>query len=120
MGLLNFREPKKAAAPETQIICDLDSVVEKRAAFTLEGVTHYVNPVTTQNFVIWVTKLAELKKEMDAESVKQKYFEMINFMCPTVTMKMINKLTQAQCVMLFAAICDKVMGKQPEAEKKSP
>lgn len=119
MGILNFREPKKAA-PDTQIICDLDSVVEKRAAFTLDGVSHYVNPVTTQSFVVWVSKLAELKKESDPEAVKQKYFEMINFMCPTVTMKMINKLTHAQSVMLFAAICDKVMGRQPEAEKKSP
>lgn len=117
MSLFGLREPQKKA-PEAEIVCDLDSIVEKRAAVVLGGVTHFIRPVTTQNFVVWVTKLAKLKQLSDPGDIRDLYFEMTSDMIPSITKEVVNGMTQHQCVALFAAICEKVMGKTPETEEK--
>ena len=120
MGLFNIKEPVKKA--DTQVICDLDSIVEKRSAFTLRGQTHYIDPITTEKFINFVTKLSDISKiKEDAAKVRDTYLEMIRGVCSTISKEDIDSLTHAQSIMLFAAICDKVMGKSPmnEDEKKN-
>lgn len=120
MGLFQIKEP--ARKPDVDIICDVDSIVERRAGFTLNGQTHYIDPITTEKFLRFVTKLSEITAvKDDPKQVRDKYLEMIQSVCSTVSSRDIDRLTHAQSIMLFAAICDKVMGKKPmtEDEKKN-
>lgn len=122
MGLFAIKEPLRKPDSKVDIICDLDSVVEKRAAFTIRGKTHFIEPITTKLFIDFVSKLSEISKiKDDADLVRQGYYDMIRGVCKSITMDEINTLTHAQSIMLFGAICDKIMGRKPmsEEEKKN-
>lgn len=120
MGLFALKEPVKQL--DAEVICDLDSIIEKRAVCTLNGKQHYVEPVTNARFIEFSMKLAEIAKiKDDPKKVLGIFQEMISSMCPTISKDEINALTQAQSIMLYAAITDKVMGRSPmsEEEKKN-
>jgi hypothetical protein len=119
VGLFALKEPVKGSNAE--IICNVDSIVEKRAAFILNGRTHYIDPITTEKFIAFVTKLGEMADiKEDAHKVRDKFLEMIRSVCSSVSKSDVDGLTQMQSISLFCAIRDKVMGKTPEDEKKNP
>jgi response regulator RpfG family c-di-GMP phosphodiesterase len=130
MGIFNFREPKKTDKP-TIVVADFDRLESHSVGFVLHGKTHIIRPVKVREFYAAISKLAafaelQKKEKLTDDEVNQKYLEIIQTLCDTITLKDIQECTAPQIGGLFQLIVDSILGKSQAqgvpmeaAEKKS-
>jgi hypothetical protein len=130
MGIFNFREPKKTDKP-TIVVADFDRLESHSVGFVLHGKTHIIRPVKVREFYAAISKLStfgelQKKEKLTDDEVNQKYLEIIQTLCDTITLKDIQECTAPQIGGLFQLIVDSILGKSQaqgvpmeEAEKKS-
>lgn len=114
MSVFNFKPARPTA--ESDIISDLDALIEKPIGFTFQGKTHVINPITTATFF----KVANALSAMDALKNKGDYSKddlvgvylgVFSSVCDTIGRKEIESMTQAQAGALLQIILDCVVGK---------
>jgi hypothetical protein len=130
MGIFNLREPKKTDKP-TIVVADFDRLESHSVGFVLHGKTHIIRPVKVREFYAAISKLAafgelQKKEKLTDDEVNQKYLEIIQTLCDTITLKDIQECTAPQIGGLFQLIVDSILGKSQAqgvpmeaAEKKS-
>lgn len=119
MGVFNL----KSKAAQVEVMCDLDHVIEREIGFVFKGETHYLEPITTERFIRFAKGLIEIQKEQEsADRVMELYLAMIQSVCKSFTAEHVKQLTQAQAIVLFTHIANKIMGRserETEDEKKN-
>jgi hypothetical protein len=112
MNLFSSKKSKHA----TEIVADLDQIVGKPVAFRLAGKTHYIDPITTQEFYGLANATAELwalkdEAKITADELVDRYYGIVFSVCKTIKRKDIEAMTQAQVTALYSLIMDTVMGR---------
>lgn len=107
----------------SNLIADLDSIVEEKIMFKLHGKQHFIAPISTIEFFKFAEKLAAFNALRDKENIKGEelvngYFEVISSVCNSINIDDIEKCTSAQIGALFQLVLDKVMGRLTDEKKK--
>jgi hypothetical protein len=130
MGIFNFREPRKPEKPIV-VVADFDKLESHSVGFVLHGKTHIIRPVKVKEFYAAISKLAtfgelQKKEKLSEDEVSEKYLEIIQTLCDTITLKDIKECTDPQIGALFQLIVNSILGKSQAqgipmeaAEKKS-
>jgi hypothetical protein len=118
MNFLNRFRPSRPVpgAKDFELIADIDALITKPIGFKLFGKHHVVAPMDMDHFFAWTEKLAAmwaLNKKENAKPAElyQVYFDLINSVCPTVTMADIKKCSGAQIAAISGILFDHATGK---------
>jgi hypothetical protein len=107
----------------SNLIADLDSLIEEKVVFRLHGNQHFISPISTLEFFKFAERLAVLNSLRDKENIKgdelvNSYYEVISSVCPSISIEDVEKCTSAQVGALFQLVLDKVMGRLTDEKKK--
>lgn len=117
-----MKDPSHGGA---NIVADLDAILTEPIHFRLLGKVHTLEPITTENFLLYTNALAKLfqmrdEKMISSQDLIQRYFDLFSSVCKTIELKDIQGMTQAQVAGLYQLILDSFQGKsQAELEKKT-
>jgi hypothetical protein len=115
-GEWNFKTVPPPGAKDFELIADIDALITKPVCFKLFGKRHEVSPMDMDHFFSWTEKLAAMwalnkKENAKPEELYQVYFDLINSVCPTITMADIKKCTGAQIAAISGLLFDHATGK---------
>ena len=112
---------KKQEGPVT----DLDAIVAESVSFRFKGKVHVLHPVDMETFLKFTNAQSTLMRVLgDRESVltpqglAEKYFEVINPLCASITLSDIMGMEQVQIAALYQLIIDMVTGQVDIVEGK--
>lgn len=118
-------KPGRSQIQDTDLISDLDALVEKPIAFRLFGKNHVIKPITTEDFFKVTNALNSLDEMKRTGTYTEgdlidSYAELFCSVCDTITKEDIRtKMAQPQIVALLALIIDAITGKaHQDIEKK--
>lgn len=116
----NFVQPSAAS-----IVSDLDALIAEPISFRLHGEIHSINPISTIELLRFTNAFARLKVlnetsgTLSVDDLIGAYTEVISSVCPSITRKHIESMTQSQIAALFQLVLDSVMGKAHVAPEQS-
>jgi hypothetical protein len=108
---------KKQEGPVT----DLDAIVAESVSFRFKGKNHTLHPIDMETFLKFTNAQSSLMRVLnDKENVlttrglAEKYFEVINPLCASISLKDIMDMEQVQIAALYQLIIDMVTGQVPD------
>lgn len=117
--LTKFRPARTAVEPEeTDDLCDLDVLQDRKTRFKLFGRWRTVEPITNRTFVAFWTASKEYEKgEHDSAS----YLRIIQTVCKDISLEEIERMTVVQQANLITHITGKIIGRNitEDLEKKN-
>ena len=107
----------------TDVVADLDALIEQRVSFKLHGKVHEIKPISSKDFLIFTNNLSKLmelkdKNKIEAEELIEKYHGLISSLCDTIKIEDIESMTQPQVGALFQLLLDSVTGKAQATAQK--
>lgn len=127
MSVFNFK-PARTKVQDTDIVSDLDALIEKPIAIKLLGKIHVIKPINTATFFQVTNALAKMdamKNEPNytKDQLIDSYTMIFSSVCDTIGKEEIECMTQAQVGALFKIVLDTITGKAhidaaAESEKK--
>lgn len=106
----------QVSTQDIELVRDLDAIVQKPRAFTLQGQRHIIEPITTQAFMeasaafATIEHMQKSKQPLEPEKVIDAYFQLFRSVCKTMTMEIVRKMNLAQCAGLYAEILSHITG----------
>lgn len=130
MGLLSMKpkQPRHSEqeARDAELLCDLDLILEKRVSFKLHGMTHLVDPITTQNFFAFTQGILEFRRTQhtDEKEMNEHFAKIIRSVCSSVLPHHVANMTLIQKSVLLELLAKRIMGQTDaqvaESQKKKP
>jgi hypothetical protein len=111
MSGVNLKPTRQAEG----LYADLDAIISEPIYFKLHGKRHEIKPVTTQEFLVVSAALSNMwdmmsKKQVPPDEVIDRYTEVIQSVCDTVTRKDVEDMQQSQAVGLMQLVMDTMTG----------
>jgi len=111
----NFK-PTRDSLEGVEVVADLDALVNEDIAFKLGGKTYTIKPLSAgEAFVVWnnLSKLDQLraKNEVSYSELLAFYADLFKSVCPEITRKHVEDMSQTQCAALLQLILDTVTGR---------
>lgn len=108
-------------------IVDLDAISRDPVPFRFEGKTHFISPISVEEFLRFTNANAAFierlksEKPLTSDELVESYAGVIGSVCPTIEAAHIARMEQAQVAALYQLVIDTVTGrvKTAEAEKKT-
>ena len=112
MSDVNLKPTRQAES----LYADLDAIIAEPIYFKLHGKRHKIKPITTKEFLRVSNALSALwdmmdKKEITPIEVIDRYTELIQSVCDTVTRQDVENMEQQQAVGLMQLVMDSMTGK---------
>lgn len=132
MGLFSLKPARtQYTAEDVKVVADLDALIAQPVGFKLNGKTHVIKPVTTEQFFNLITKLEQLDtlkrkiaatSDIDENEFVKAYHEVFSVACDTMTKDDLYQMTHAQRAALLQIILQAVGGtaQVDQAQKKNP
>jgi hypothetical protein len=111
----NFK-PTRDANESAELVTDLDALVNERISFRLGGKTYTIKPLSAgEAFVVWnnLSRLDHLRtqNEVSYSEVLNFYADLFKSVCPDITRKHVEDMSQTQCAALLQLVLDTVTGR---------
>lgn len=123
MGIFSLKQGRETGS-KMGPVSDLDALISEPVTFKLHGQIFSILPVTTEVMFRAMEKLAAIEgmrdgKSVSAEDLVKRYYDLFHAVCPEITMRHVEDMTQSQAMSLLQLVVDSVTGKaQAEIEKK--
>lgn len=119
--LMPVRQKYSEAAQNA--VADLDAILTEPVSFKLHGKSHVINPLSVEKFMVLtaaIVDINELQKKSDItpSELIDKYYALMNGVCPSIKRKDIEDMTQQQVAALYEIVMNTITGKI-FAQKKS-
>lgn len=100
---------------EPLIVRDLDKLVAEPVSFKLHGKVHVMRPVTVQEFWAFTESMTHIqnlsqKNDVTSGDLVQAYAGIFQSVCPTITAKDVENMTQPQVGALLQFVIDTIKG----------
>lgn len=126
MKLMNFLPARaRAKKQEDGPIADLDEIIAKPVPFRFNGRIHQLDPITTEDFLLFSNAQAELMRVMQdkenpvsAKELAKKIHRVFHSVCKTINLEDVENMQQAQIAALYQLVLDMVMGQVDFGEGK--
>ncbi len=106
-------------------VADLDAIIAEPVPFRFKGKIHTLKVIDLEHFLRYTNAQSNLMKAasdqgnpMTAKELAQKYFEVINPLCETISIIDIMSMEQVQIAALYQLITDLVTGQVDLGEGK--
>lgn len=108
-----FKPARAAAIEETDELCDLDALQDRRVSFVLHGRRHVLLPITTERFMNFWGATIEYRKGITATAKDENvaYLAMIEPLCDTLTLADVGSMEVMQKATLITHLTSKIVGK---------
>ena len=127
MGL--FKPARQAETKETKTVVDLDELVSRRVSFVWHGKTHYINPITTIQYLEFIESSArvqailadkDLPRAQREGMLYDEYGKIFALVCDTMKPSDARRMTMHQMGVLLGVIRSLLGGEEfaPEVKKK--
>lgn len=116
---------KAKAQIETGVVVrDFDKLIAEPVSFRLHGKVHTINPVTVQEFWAFTEAMFKIQKVAEDEKVTvadltHAYLLIFKSICPTMTLKDVENMTQVQLAALLQFVVDTIRGASQVDESDS-
>lgn len=114
---------------DVKIVADFDKIVGAPIPFRVLGQTHFLKPINMKEFVLSADAMASVMdrlnnpqamKDVTIKDLLFMYHKVISSVCDTITMKHIEKMSQAQARAVFQLVYDHITGRiTDDAQKKN-
>lgn len=97
-------------------ISDLDEILARPVPFRFKGKIHKLEPITTEDFLLFSSAQTELMKAMSntypisAKELAQKIHRVFSSVCKTITVEDVESMQQAQVAALYQLVLDMITG----------
>lgn len=119
----------KSKSKPAVVVRDFDKLLTEAVAFRLHGKVHKLNPITVQEFwrfsesMVRMQKLAE-QADVTAKELIEGYLTVFQSVCPSMTLKDVEDMSQPQVGALLQLVIDTIQGASQledyDFEKKNP
>lgn len=109
---------------EVEVIADLDAMLAQPVAFTLLGKRHIIEPITTQQALVFSNEYVSFQDLMNKDSkltpdeIIDGYLRLVSSVVPSIAKSDIENAAESQLQALFVLIIETFTGKI-FAEKKT-
>ncbi len=122
---LNLMPARARAKQPEGPIADLDEIIARPVPFRFAGKIHQLDPITTEDFLLFSNAQAELMRAMQdketpisAKDLAIKIHRVFGSVCKSLTLADVESMQQAQVAALYQLVLDMVTGQVDFGEGK--